>query len=447
MKDYSFHSKLMTIGEELDILHVSDGNNLGLTKNKDRVKILAEYLSERGITEYEIESASDIYSTPTNDQVEEFVRKNIDSGYPVLLSAGNDSGNGHAAICYKYVKDVYYCNMGWTSSKSYSYYNMKRKYSIFTDAMVLKLNMSHKHSNNYEVNHNGHIDKYCYCNSNIMTYTSVVTKFDSLPCVKGAFVISSWVTDIDEKAFYKNQAVRAIGYEENAQLSEIKDNAFYGCKNLMIVHLPKSIQSIGTSAFCACANLQSVFFEEGSRLATIGMNAFMSDSKLKYIRIPDSVTNIESSVFMGATELKSVTFSNNVAEIGTAAFSGGDGVDLGHITVYTEAVSKKNNWDKEWNGTINYAEVMKDNPDINKFYEKRPVFWNCILSSDKSYVVSFYKMSNTIENSGAANGVSAPERYGYTFGGWYSNAMFIGTPYSATNIATAPNGKYYAKWI
>ena len=62
-------------------------------------------------------------------------------------------------------------------------------------------------------------------------------------------------------------------------------------------------------------------------------------------------------------------------------------------------------------------------------------------------VVSVRKTATNITKANAINGISAPYRYGYTFGGWYDNPNFTGTAISAENIASAPNDIYYAKWI
>ena len=51
-----------------------------------------------------------------------------------------------------------------------------------------------------------------------------------------------------------------------------------------------------------------------------------------------------------------------------------------------------------------------------------------------------------IENANAINGISAPTRAGYTFGGWYNNANYTGTALSATGIANYLTGTFYVKW-
>jgi uncharacterized repeat protein (TIGR02543 family) len=75
------------------------------------------------------------------------------------------------------------------------------------------------------------------------------------------------------------------------------------------------------------------------------------------------------------------------------------------------------------------------------------VVWGCTLSEDGSYVVSFTKTASSISNPTATNGISAPYREGYTFGGWAT--VEGGTAsYTAANVNSAADDTVlYAIWI
>lgn len=412
MEDYSLHGKLMIIGEELGILDLDDGNNLGLTTNSERVSILNQYLRGIGIPGgYRIESVSDLTfpQEPTDAQVRTYVKEKIDLGYPVLLSVGKpNSSIGHALICYDYSGSIFFGNMGLTSSKSYAHYNIANKYSTFNDAMILVFNNdTHQHSDNYIVKHNGHIDKYCYCNSNIMTYTSEMTKFDEPDCFTGTFEIPYWMTSMGEDCFDGNKNLRYVTYEDNPHLTEIKDRAFSGCENLRGVDLPNSVETIRNAAFNNCVHLRSITFGENSNLLNIYGYAFQQCCSLESLTIPSSVKNVSYGILSFAEQ----------------------------ATVYTDLDRVPNTWDEDWN-KADWVSI------------ERPVIWGCTLSSDNSYVVSFYKTASNITRKNAINGIAAPYRKGYVFAGWYINADFSGSHYDASSIATAPNNRtYYAKWI
>jgi uncharacterized repeat protein (TIGR02543 family) len=70
---------------------------------------------------------------------------------------------------------------------------------------------------------------------------------------------------------------------------------------------------------------------------------------------------------------------------------------------------------------------------------------------DNTYVASFTKSASSISYPTATNGIKAPYRAGYTFGGWARSAALAtaGTvAYTAANVNSAVNGEtLYAIWI
>jgi uncharacterized repeat protein (TIGR02543 family) len=125
--------------------------------------------------------------------------------------------------------------------------------------------------------------------------------------------------------------------------------------------------------------------------------------------------------------LTSVTIPDSVTTIGSSAF-----YYCTSLTIYAEAASRPAGWDTSWNNS------------------NRPVVWGCTLSADRTYVVSFIKISSSILNP-TATGISAPYREGYTFGGWATSAELAiaeTAAYSAAEVNNAPNGTtLYAIWI
>jgi len=145
--------------------------------------------------------------------------------------------------------------------------------------------------------------------------------------------------------------------------------------------------------------------------------------KITAVVLPESVTEIGNYAFKGANGLTSVVISDNVKTIGAHAFYG-----CKNLTIYTEAEEIKGEWDKHWNSSF------------------RPVVWNCVLSEDKSYVVSV-----TVKDGGVTNyqkiQVGAPEREGFVFLGWATNASAQNPEYSAAEIIDViDNTTLYAVW-
>ena len=79
-------------------------------------------------------------------------------------------------------------------------------------------------------------------------------------------------------------------------VTSIGDRAFYGCKNVTSITLPKSVTSIGKEAFSSCYNMSK-------------------------INIPESVTSIGDEAFNVCVSILNLTIPSTVKTIGTGAFS------------------------------------------------------------------------------------------------------------------------------
>lgn len=99
-------------------------------------------------------------------------------------------------------------------------------------------------------------------------------------------------------------AVRYIGKKSSFSIpdrllgldvSEISSRAFADQDDLVSVHLPGTVHSIGEMAFSGCAKLSTLNIPEGTSL--IGDYAFLGCKMLSNITLPSSVTSISSSAF------------------------------------------------------------------------------------------------------------------------------------------------------
>ena len=87
----------------------------------------------------------------------------------------------------------------------------------------------------------------------------------------------------------------ALHSTEQEVVTEIREFAFYGCKNLRGVKIPDSVTEIGEEAFRDCRSLTSVTIPEG--VTKIGESAFYNCKNLRGVTIPDSVTEMGEEVF------------------------------------------------------------------------------------------------------------------------------------------------------
>lgn len=122
-------------------------------------------------------------------------------------------------------------------------------------------------------------------------------------------------------------------YIENG-ITNIPSDFFYKLKQLTIVSIPKSVKSIGTSAFYGCSELLTVEFAQNSKLETIGESAFAYCRSLKNISIPSRVTDIGKNAFLCCSSISELTLGYSVKSIGQGAFSSCNGLKKLRIVNY-----------------------------------------------------------------------------------------------------------------
>ena len=158
------------------------------------------------------------------------------------------------------------------------------------------------------------------------------------------------VTALGDGAFKDNRFVRSVTLSDG--VSEIGNEVFKGCVNLVHIKIPASVNKIGAAAFNYCEKLRSVIIPDGvSRIeamtfcgcsdlaevvvpkntVAIEKSAFSLCSSLTEFVIPEKVTEIGDYVFFGATSLVTVTIHDGVKRIGKSAF--GNCFSLEKLTV------------------------------------------------------------------------------------------------------------------
>lgn len=126
------------------------------------------------------------------------------------------------------------------------------------------------------------------------------------------------VTDIGE-VFKGNTSIKSFNeLKYFTKLNVIHLDAFWGCTDLVSVHIPDNVSSIGSSVFRDCSSLTSINIP--SSVASIGNNAFASCSSLTSVIIPDKVTRIEDCTFRYCKNLANITIPEGLTHIGWCAF-------------------------------------------------------------------------------------------------------------------------------
>lgn len=226
------------------------------------------------------------------------------------------------------------------------------------------------------------------------------------------------VTSIGTRVFNTCTALTSVTI--GSGLKNLGDYTFYGCAALTNVTMP-SVEKIGNYAFRNCVALTTI--DLGNSLKEIGRYAFYGCTGLTSVVFPQSLMTISDYAFRTCSALTSIMVTSSIQTIGKHVFNASNA-----LTIYTEYDAAPKAW-IHWNSSY------------------RPVLFGCETSQDKSYVVSFVKTSATLANPNAINGLSAPLRAGYDFGGWTTVENGTTEEYTMETLINAPdNTKLYAIW-
>ena len=336
----------------------------------------------------------------------------------------------------------------------------------------------------------------------LKTADGVMLTIDDITYIKGKFIALTTL-DLTDADFIDNQGDGKINsnwihpWKNNTEDidHQFPDCAFQNNIKLETVIFGSKIKSIGAYAFSGCTNLKEIKFVNSS-LKAIDKDAFrntviadvaipntvnyMGDgvfygTKLTTVRLPDSLTRLSHSTFGNCLELESVDL-NKITEIDGAGNSsapqnavffncnklkvlrlpatlktlGGSYTSLvtGCSTVVdlTACPAVKVGDDAfrmfvSWNGKSYSGSALVY---VQKATENIPVK-NAEVGNDKDLVTVAITNGGIfpIATQFSADQLATPERPGYNFEGWYTNADFSGN--LVTTVEEA-GGTYYAKW-
>lgn len=126
------------------------------------------------------------------------------------------------------------------------------------------------------------------------------------------------VTEVSERAFYKNEAVTDVSLPETVE--RIGGYAFYGCSYLKAINLTESVKSIGEYAFCNDVRLEEI--GEITGVTTIEAGTFLGCKEIEAFSLSDSLQRVKEYAFSGCSSLGEMTLPDAVSSIGDYAFSG-----------------------------------------------------------------------------------------------------------------------------
>ena len=207
--------------------------------------------------------------------------------------------------------------------------------SAFSSCQALQSITIPKSVTSFGEDSNGQGGQFAYCsslNSVLFETGSQLTNipsyaFSSCQALQSITIPKSVTTFGEDYNGYGRQfsncsSLTSVIFEDGSQLTNIPSYAFYYCRALQSITIPKSVTTFGETSdgygyqFYCCLSLNSVTFESGSQLTNIPSHAFFQCEALQSITIPKSVTtfgegsNGQGVQFAYCSSLSSVTFES-----------------------------------------------------------------------------------------------------------------------------------------
>lgn len=107
--------------------------------------------------------------------------------------------------------------------------------------------------------------------------------------------IPATVSKIGNGAFTRSMDLLTVSFDKGNQCTEIPNDTFSGCNNLMTIELPDQLATIGRQAFMDCHNLGAIDFPD--TLTSIGDSAFARCESIEEINIPEKLETLGTGAF------------------------------------------------------------------------------------------------------------------------------------------------------
>lgn len=131
-------------------------------------------------------------------------------------------------------------------------------------------------------------------------------------------MIPRTVKSIGNYAFYSCRSLQKVTLPKSTELTSVGNDAFYYCTLLTTPVMPSTLTNIGEGAFDGCWSFTEINIPEG--VTAIKQRTFGGCNKVTSINIPDNIISIGDNAFGGCTALTSVTIPSSVTSIGTSVF-------------------------------------------------------------------------------------------------------------------------------
>lgn len=122
---------------------------------------------------------------------------------------------------------------------------------------------------------------------------------------------------------FKNSGIKEITIPDSCET--IGSTAFYGCENLESVKLPAKLTAIDSNVFTGCISLKKFVIPD--EVTSIGVSAFANCASLETVKMGDKVKSIEQSAFQNCVSLTSINLSSALERLALYAFWDCDSIE------------------------------------------------------------------------------------------------------------------------
>lgn len=264
--------------------------------------------------------------------------------------------------------------------------------------------------------------------------------------------IPNGVTDIQANAFAGCSGLTSIGVPDS--VNNIERFAFSGCIGLTDIRIPESVTIINSGVFYGCQCLTSIQIPAG--VTVLSEEAFASCSGLKTIEIPVGVQEIQKAAFIDCNNLKDIYYNGSEKEWSNITISSGNESLTGAAIHYgsTDSVFRvlynpnggKNAPDAQTKaeGAALTLSTQKPTKSFKLTYDANG---GTVSPASKTVKCTFNNWNTKADGSGATykpgasynkdadltlyaqwtnptvGNLPTPTRSGYTFDGWYTEAV------------------------
>lgn len=170
-----------------------------------------------------------------------------------------------------------------------------------------------------------YIGNFAFANSTPLNNVSISAKHN-LSIENSAFNNTTWInTQTDSIIYIDNVALKYIGKDKPTSIIfkegtiSIASNFMINNTNLETLHLPSSLENIGSYAFQNCSNLKIT--ELPTSITNIGNYAFQNCIEIDSINLNNAHCTIGIAAFAGCKKLTKANLGNNITSIGNMAFA------------------------------------------------------------------------------------------------------------------------------